>query len=556
MFDPVANVANESIWNSNGVRMDFKTNGVRVPDGKSAGINGKNGDSGRDKGRGGRLGGPSAGRQSSGGLGGISGKNGDSGRDKGRGSSVAGRSAGGRPGGGLGGISGKGGDSGRDKGRGGNLGGPSAGGRSGGGLGGISCKNGDSGRDKGRGGSSGRGGASGRDGGRGGKKPVVLDLSGDDHIDLRAFSPAEFEAGNGPRFDWDGDEIADGTAWVGPSDGWLAIDLAADGRVGPDGVINQAKELAFTLWKTDDELAQEQADISDLEALRLVFDTNGNNQLHAGDARWSEFRVWRDTNQNGVTDAGELRTLAEADIRLIELVPSSAGAREFADGSAITGTSSYRRIHVMLDRQGIVMNLKKLRRLYREEKLTVRKRGGRKRALGTRRPLALPSRPNERWSLDFVSDAFTDGRRFRVLAVVDDFTRECLALVADTSLSGVRLARELDAIIARRGKPRIVVSDNGTEMTSLAILKWCQGTRVEWHYIAPGKPMQNGFVESFNGSFRDECLNETLFSSLAQARIDITEWKEDYNRNRPHSSLGNITPNEFAMKIALEKQAA
>ncbi len=127
--------------------------------------------------------------------------------------------------------------------------------------------------------------------------------------------------------------------------------------------------------------------------------------------------------------------------------------------------SGYRRIHVMLDRQGIVMNLKTLRRLYREEKLMVRKRGGRKRALGTRRPLALPSRPNQRWSLDFVSDAFTDGRYFRVLAVVDDFTRECLCLIADTSLSGARLARELDSLIARRGTPKTIISDNGTEMT-------------------------------------------------------------------------------------------
>lgn len=216
----------------------------------------------------------------------------------------------------------------------------------------------------------------------------------------------------------------------------------------------------------------------------------------------------------------------------------------------------YRRIHVMLGRQGIVMNLKKLRRLYREEKLMVRKRGGRKRALGTRRPLALPSRPNERWSLDFVSDALTDGRRFRVLAVVDDFTRECLGLITDTSLSGRRLARELDTVIARRGRPRTIVSDNGTEMTSLAVLKWCQDSQIEWHYIAPGKPMQNGFVESFNGSFRDECLNETLFSSLIQARAEITAWKEDYNQNRPHSSLGNITPSEFALEIVLEKQAA
>lgn len=216
----------------------------------------------------------------------------------------------------------------------------------------------------------------------------------------------------------------------------------------------------------------------------------------------------------------------------------------------------YRRIHVMLQRQGIVMNQKKLRRLYREENLQVRRRGGRKRALGTRRPMVLPSAANERWSLDFVSDAFTDGRRFRVLAVVDDYTRECLALVADTSLSGRRVARELDGIIARRGRPHTIVSDNGTELTSMAILKWCQDTGVEWHYIAPGKPTQNAFVESFNGSFRDECLNETLFSSLDEARTQIAIWKEDYNRQRPHSALGNITPVEFAAMNTLEKQAA
>jgi putative transposase len=216
----------------------------------------------------------------------------------------------------------------------------------------------------------------------------------------------------------------------------------------------------------------------------------------------------------------------------------------------------YRRIHVMLQRQGIVMNLKKLRRLYGEEKLQVRKRGGRKRALGTRRPMLVPDRPNQRWSLDFVSDSFTDGRRFRVLTVVDDHTRECLALIADTSLSGRRVVRELDAVIARRGRPLTVVSDNGTEFTSMAILRWSQERQIDWHYIAPGKPMQNGFIESFNGSFRDECLNETLFSSLAEARDRITDWKEDYNSQRPHSSLGNLTPDEFASKLVLEKQAA
>lgn len=216
----------------------------------------------------------------------------------------------------------------------------------------------------------------------------------------------------------------------------------------------------------------------------------------------------------------------------------------------------YRRIHVMLARHGIVMNIKKLRRLYAEEKLQVRKRGGRKRALGTRRPMLVPDRPNERWSLDFVHDAFTDSRRFRVLAVVDDYSRECLALVADTSLSGIRVTRELDKIIRHRGRPRTIVSDNGTELTSMAVLKWCQDTRVDWHYIAPGKPTQNAFVESFLGRFRDELLNETLFSSLDAARKAISLWKEDYNHQRPHSALGNVPPAEFAMKIRLENQAA
>jgi len=200
------------------------------------------------------------------------------------------------------------------------------------------------------------------------------------------------------------------------------------------------------------------------------------------------------------------------------------------------------------------MNQKRFRRLYREEGLAVRKRGGRKRALGMRAPLSLPSRPNERWSLDFVSDSFTDGRRFRILAVVDDFTRECLALVADTSLSGARVARELDAVIAVRGRPKTCVSDNGTELTSMAILQWSKTMRVDWHYIAPGKPQQNAFVESFNGRLRDELLNETLFSSLAEARTLLAAWREDYNNVRPHSALANSTPEAF--RIATSALAA
>ena len=192
------------------------------------------------------------------------------------------------------------------------------------------------------------------------------------------------------------------------------------------------------------------------------------------------------------------------------------------------------------------MNHKKLRRLYAEERLQVRRRGGRKRALGTRTPLAIPQGPNHRWSMDFLSDALSDGRRFRILAIVDDFTRECLCLVADTSLPGLRLVRELDAIIAERGKPLLCVSDNGTELTSMAILRWCQQTGVDWHYIAPGKPTQNAFIESFNGRLRDELLNETLFVSLAHARCALAAWKLDYNTVRPHSAIGNLPPAVYA----------
>jgi putative transposase len=152
----------------------------------------------------------------------------------------------------------------------------------------------------------------------------------------------------------------------------------------------------------------------------------------------------------------------------------------------------------------------------------VRRRGGRKRALGTRAPMTAPLLPNDRWSLDFVSDQMTDGRRFRIMTMVDDCTRECLARVADTALSGARVARELDRLVADRGKPRMVVSDNGSELTSNAILTWADQSRVAGHYIAPGKPMQNAFIESFNGRLRDELLNETLFTSLALVKDSFT----------------------------------
>ena len=191
------------------------------------------------------------------------------------------------------------------------------------------------------------------------------------------------------------------------------------------------------------------------------------------------------------------------------------------------------------------MNHKKLYRLYRDERLMVRRRGGRKRALGTRAPMELPQGINQRWSLDFVSDTLADGRRFRILCIVDDFSRECLVTVVDTSLNGVRVVRELERLTLERATPKVIVSDNGTELTSVAVLRWA-ADRVGWHYIQPGKPVQNAFVESFNSRLRDECLNEHVFTTLAEAREIIEAWRYDYNWRRPHSSLGARTPREFA----------
>ncbi|MGN6536573.1 MAG: IS3 family transposase [Mesorhizobium sp.] len=209
----------------------------------------------------------------------------------------------------------------------------------------------------------------------------------------------------------------------------------------------------------------------------------------------------------------------------------------------------YRRLHILLRREGIMINRKKTQRLYKEEGLAVRRRRSRRRAVGTRAPAPVLALPNQRWSLDFVHDQMASGRRFRVLNVVDDVTRECLAAVPDTAISGRRVVRELTELIAQRGKPGMIVSDNGTELTSNAVLAWCGEIGVEWHYIAPGRPMQNGYVESFNGRMRDELLNETLFLSMAHARVEIAAWVDDYNRERPHSSLGYATPAAFAAEL-------
>ena len=199
----------------------------------------------------------------------------------------------------------------------------------------------------------------------------------------------------------------------------------------------------------------------------------------------------------------------------------------------------YRRLHVLLRRDGEAASRNKVYRLYRAEGLAVRKRKARRRAVGQRAPLLPALLANARWSLDFVHDQLACGRRFRILNVVDDATRECLLAVADTSISGKRVVRELTALVARRGRPQMIVSDNGTEFTSNAVLAWCEAEGVAWHYIAPGKPMQNAFCESFNGRMRDELLDETLFLGLRHARAKLATWAADYNTERPHS--GSVT---------------
>ena len=206
----------------------------------------------------------------------------------------------------------------------------------------------------------------------------------------------------------------------------------------------------------------------------------------------------------------------------------------------------YRRLYILLKREGCMRNRKLVQRLYREEGLSVRKRRRRKMAAALRSPMAIPSRSNERWSIDFVRDTLADGRVFRGFTVVDDFTRECPAIEVDHSLPGERVARTLDRLSKERGLPKTIVCDNGPEFQGQALDFWAHRHGVAISFIQPGKPVQNAFIESFNGRLRDECLNESYFTSLSDAQLTIEAWRKDYNETRPHSSLGDLTPAEFA----------
>ena len=210
----------------------------------------------------------------------------------------------------------------------------------------------------------------------------------------------------------------------------------------------------------------------------------------------------------------------------------------------------YLRLHVLLAQEGMVVNAKRTYRLYCEDGLQVRRRKRRRLPRRDRVPLPAPSRPMQRWSMDFMSDQLASGRRFRILNIVDNHSRECPGQIVDLSISGERLARFLDGLAGKHGLPRELVMDNGPELTSKAMFEWSQRTGVNLHFIEPGKPIQNAFVESFNGRFRDECLNEEWFTGLAHARAAIEAWRIHYNTSRPHSALGYLTPTANADRRA------
>lgn len=214
----------------------------------------------------------------------------------------------------------------------------------------------------------------------------------------------------------------------------------------------------------------------------------------------------------------------------------------------------YRRLHDLLRPEFPTVNHKKVYRLYREANLAVRRRKKIRRPASERQSLCAASSPNAVWSMDFVSDALANGRRLKCLTVVDDFTRECVDITVDHGISGAYVVRILDQAARFRGYPKAVRTDNGPDFTSRAFIAWVQQHGVDHQLIEPGKPMQNGYIESFNGKFRDECLNEHWFSSLAQARQVIAEWRRDYNQVRPHSSCGRIPPAEFAAQHRINNQ--
>jgi putative transposase len=240
---------------------------------------------------------------------------------------------------------------------------------------------------------------------------------------------------------------------------------------------------------------------------------------------------WRSVNR--------YRSLRGLDGPLRERLRAHAGTRR---------RWGHRRLHWLITREGIDVGKTRLLRIYREEALQVRKRRRRRSIAAPRVRMPAAAEPNAGWSMDFVHDAIAGSRRFRSLTIVDDFTKECLAIEVDTSLPGLRVARVLDRLLEERGKPRSITVDNGPEFAGMVLDEWAHQRGVTLQFIRPGKPTENAYIESFNGRFRDECLNDEFFISLQDADQTIQTWRHDYNHHRPHSALGGLTPAEFASR--------
>ena len=230
---------------------------------------------------------------------------------------------------------------------------------------------------------------------------------------------------------------------------------------------------------------------------------------------------------------------------------SAAIERRLVALAAIRPRFGYRRLEVLLRREGYVANHKRVYRLYQQGHLALRRKGRKRLAAFRRVPLGVPVRANQVWAMDFTQDTLADGRKFRTLNIVDVYTRECRAIEVDTSLAGARVVRVLERLGEAHGTPERIIIDNGPEFTSKALDAWAYAGKIDLAFIQPGRPMENGYIESFNGKFRDECLNCHWFISLEDARQMIEAWRCDYNQARPHSSLGQLTPSAFASTVAV-----
>jgi len=258
------------------------------------------------------------------------------------------------------------------------------------------------------------------------------------------------------------------------------------------------------------------------------------------------------SERRACTLAGQSRTTQRYRARPKDEAHLRRRLRELAARWTRYGTP---RLTMLMRKEFGAVNHKRIERLYREEGLRLpRKRKGKRRGTSVREPLAAPAGPNRVWAMDFVSDGFEGGGRFRALGIIDVFTRECLAIEVDTSLSGARVVRVLGQLAHERGLPEAIMLDNGTEFTSKAMLGWSQQTEVRLHFISPGKPVENAYIESFNGKLRDECLNQQYFADLGDARNKLADWRRTYNEERPHSSLSYTTPQAY--RLAWEQQNA